>query len=76
MNALGALLGSSGIAFGLDARAMSENELTARDAQLSWAMASASLSWAGTENYRPLAVPLPTLPKGWADWYEIGDCLQ
>lgn len=65
-----------GVSFGIDARAMSPEELRARDAQLGWAYANANLSWVGMENYRPPAPPLPSLPQGWADWFAFGDLLH
>ena len=64
------------IAYGNDARALSEAELRAIDAQLAWAFANCNPSWVGRENYRLPAAPTPALPVGWADWYKIGDELQ
>jgi|HubBroStandDraft_6_1064221.scaffolds.fasta_scaffold129229_1 hypothetical protein len=70
------LVCNPGFAFGADARAMSENELRARDAQLGWAMANARLSCVGLENYRAPRPPLPSLPAGWAEWFAYGDLLH
>lgn len=70
------LFGNSGIATGSNARAMSEDELRVRDVQMAWACTNAKPSWAGMENYRPPAIPLPPLPDGWAEWFEFGDLLQ
>jgi hypothetical protein len=70
------LVGTPGFSFGADARAMSENELRARDAQLGWAMANARLSYIGMENYTPPAPRTPPLPEGWAEWFAWGDLLH
>jgi hypothetical protein len=73
------LFGNSGMAFGYDARAMSEEELRLRDAQMAWAYANAKPSLAqcaGMANYRPPEPALPALPDGWAEWFKFGDLLQ